>query len=170
MKSRSHWLCAATRVGAMTLLGAVTGCGGTTASRPAPKPTASASAPTTRGTITVTVEGLHNDKGQLIGFLYNDEDAFPTKMDQAVRRTRSTQLTGPKVALTFENVPGGTYAVAVIHDENGDGELERNFIGIPSEGVGASNRATATLGPPSWDDAKFEVAGDAKTTVDIRYP
>lgn len=63
----------------------------------------------------------------------------------------------------------GTHAVALFHNENGDGKLDTNFIGIPREDVGVSNNQFRANGPPNWDDAKFNVNGDLVLDVTIRY-
>lgn len=60
------------------------------------------------------------------------------------------------------------YATSVFHDENSNGELDTNFMGIPREGVGASNGAKGHLGPPKFDAAAFRFAGgrlDLKITI-----
>ena len=59
--------------------------------------------------------------------------------------------------VTFKDVPAGTYAVSYIHDENGNGKMDTNFMGIPKEGYGCSNNAKGFMGPPKWEDAKFEL-------------
>ena len=71
----------------------------------------------------------------------------------------------------IKHLPPGTYALALIHDENGNGKVDTNWIGMPKEGVGASNNATGTLGPPSWRDAKFELqaGGHARQAITITY-
>jgi uncharacterized protein (DUF2141 family) len=59
----------------------------------------------------------------------------------------------------FDPIAAGTYAVACFHDENDNGKLDTGIFGIPKEGTVVSNRAHGTLGPPSWDAAKFSFAG-----------
>ena len=59
----------------------------------------------------------------------------------------------------FMGVASGTYAVSVVHDENSNGKLDRNFIGVPREGVGASNDAKGHMGPPKFNAASFEYKG-----------
>jgi uncharacterized protein (DUF2141 family) len=56
---------------------------------------------------------------------------------------------------TFDALAEGTYAIACFHDENHNGRLDRNFLGVPTEGTVVSNHAKGTLGPPKFDDAKF---------------
>jgi uncharacterized protein (DUF2141 family) len=43
----------------------------------------------------------------------------------------------------------------VFHDENKDGELDTNILGIPSEDYGFSNNVSSWFGPPSWEKSKF---------------
>ena len=55
----------------------------------------------------------------------------------------------------IEGVPFGDYGIAVFHDENGNEELDTNFLGIPKEAFGFSNNRSAMFGPPSWKKSKF---------------
>jgi len=65
------------------------------------------------------------------------------------------------------NVPKGTWAVLAYQDENGNGELDRNLLGIPKENYGFSRDAASKFGPPGFDDAAIEV-GDEPTVAKIR--
>jgi len=58
----------------------------------------------------------------------------------------------------------------VTHDANGNGKLDRNLLGMPTEGVGASNDARGVVGPPKFDAAKFTFDGGSLTlTITVRY-
>lgn len=71
---------------------------------------------------------------------------------------------------SFEGVAPGDYAISVFHDENANGGLDRNFRGIPNEGVDASNDAPGRFGPPKFADARFVYAGGQKEiTIHLRY-
>jgi uncharacterized protein (DUF2141 family) len=59
----------------------------------------------------------------------------------------------------FPRLPAGDYAIASYHDENGNGKLDLNFIGIPKEGVASSRNAKGVMGPPKFKDARFTFAG-----------
>lgn len=72
------------------------------------------------------------------------------------------------VVVEFENVPDGTYAVSVIHDQNANGDLDANFMGIPSEPYGFSNDARGMFGPASFDESMFEVKGNKKIEVTVK--
>jgi uncharacterized protein (DUF2141 family) len=70
----------------------------------------------------------------------------------------------------FEDIPPGTYALAVIHDENMNGKLDTNWLGIPKEGYGFSNDARASLGAPAFSDASFQYDGqNLDFTISLRY-
>ena len=69
-----------------------------------------------------------------------------------------------------ENVPPGTYAAQAFHDENGNGELDRNILGLPKEAMGFSNDAPMRMGPPRFDSAAFTVQPkDTAIRFRLRY-
>lgn len=70
----------------------------------------------------------------------------------------------------FEDVPAGTYALVVLHDENMNGRVDSNWIGIPKEGYGFSNDARSSLSAPSFKDAGFVYdGGTLEMTVHLHY-
>ena len=120
------------------------------------------------GSITATVEGLRNSRGKALFHLFSEGKAFPGKPSKAVRRGRGTIESG-RASVRWEDVPAGVYAISVVHDENGNGKLDTNLIGMPKEGVGASNDAKSKTGPPKWAQAKFEHAGSTRQVMKITY-
>ena len=108
--------------------------------------------------IQVEIGGLRNDKGQVLCALYSSADGFPKKGDKALAHAKSPISNGHAIC-EFPEVTAGNYAVSVFHDENSNGKLDTNFMGIPREGVGASNNAKGHLGPPKFDAAAFRFAG-----------
>ena len=72
--------------------------------------------------------------------------------------------------LTVQNLPPGYYAAQAFHDENSNKKVDRALFGIPKEGVGFSNDARISLGPPKWSDAMFKFDGKAQTIqLRMRY-
>jgi uncharacterized protein (DUF2141 family) len=70
----------------------------------------------------------------------------------------------------FEDIAPGTYALAIIHDENMNGELDTNWLGVPTEGYGFSNNAKALLGTPSLSAASFPYDGrNLDLTITLNY-
>jgi uncharacterized protein (DUF2141 family) len=108
--------------------------------------------------IHVEIGGLRNNKGQVVCGLYSSADGFPKDGDKALARAESAVSNGHAVC-EFPEVKAGTYAVSVFHDENSNGKLDTNFMGIPREGVGASNNAKGHFGPPKFDAAAFRFSG-----------
>jgi uncharacterized protein (DUF2141 family) len=81
-----------------------------------------------------------------------------------------TKIRKSQARCDFLDIPPGTYAMAVIHDENMNGKLDTNWIGIPTEGYGFSNDAKAMLGAPSFSAASFPYDGqDMELTISLNY-
>lgn len=120
----------------------------------------------TPGSLSVSVTGIKNTKGQLIACLWKEKSGFPTcaKSKSVVRKRLA--ISGGSMTVSFPNVAAGTYAVTIEHDEDGDGKLKTNIIGIPKEGVGVSNNPS---GIPSWSKAMVKVSGNGSITVKMRY-
>src|SRR5258708_2936742 len=99
--------------------------------------------------ITFEVVGLRNNNGIVGCSLFNSADGFPDKTDKAIKLANGKIADGRAIC-EFSNVAPGDYAISAFHDENSNGKLEKNFIGMPKEGVGASNDAKASFGPPKF--------------------
>ena len=109
--------------------------------------------------IALQIEGLRNDEGQILVGLYDNPDPFPGKREEALQslalRIEQGQATG-----AFERLPPGAYAIAVVHDENANNELDSNWLFIPTEGIGVSNNPEPRFGPPSFEEARFELGSE----------
>lgn len=108
--------------------------------------------------IHVEVVGLHSDKGQVLCALYSSRDGFPKQNEKASARV-SSAIADNKAVCEFSGIAPGTYAISAFHDENSNGKLDTKFMGIPREGVGASNGAKGHLGPPKFEAAAFSYSG-----------
>jgi len=107
------------------------------------------------GRLRVEVTGFRNAKGMARALLFVSDDGFPGGVDKAFRRAES-QIQEGKATLEFTDVPPGAYAVSVIHDANANGRLDTNIVGIPQEGFGVSGKRAGVLGPPRFEDARFD--------------
>jgi uncharacterized protein (DUF2141 family) len=95
-------------------------------------------------TLVVKVTNLRSERGQVIACLYRSDDGFP-KDERKAWRHESARISGGAAEVRFVGVPAGVYAVLTYHDENGNGVLERSFLGFPKEG-GAHDGATRATG------------------------
>ncbi len=120
----------------------------------------------TAGSLSVTVTGIKNTRGQLIACLWKEKSGFPTCAKNKGAVKRKFVISGGTMTVSFPNVAPGTYGVTVEHDEDGDGKLKTNFIGMPKEGVGVSNNPG---GIPSWGKAQVRVNGNGAISVKMRY-
>jgi uncharacterized protein (DUF2141 family) len=125
--------------------------------------------PTPDEFIRVEISGMRNDKGQIVCALFSSAVDFPKNGDKAVAHAKAVISHGRSVC-EFPGVAPGRYAVSVFHDENANGKMDTNFMGIPREGVGASNNARGHFGPPKFDDAAFRYSGGKlDLTITIAY-
>jgi len=128
-----------------------------------------------KGTLTIRVTTLQNASGTLDLALYESARGFPSDTEQSVRRmsidlTERLNSDGGTVEVVFEDVPFETYAISMRHDENTNDKLDTNWIGIPKEGVGFSNNASARFGPPDFAEASFQLnAPQKQLSMNIRY-
>ena len=121
------------------------------------------------GSITVQIIGLKEIKGMIGISLYNSKKGFPGKHEQAYASAVKKVTSNTESAL-FEHLPYGTYAVSVMHDENSNGKLDTNFIGIPKEGVGVSNNPKIGMGGPKYNDSIFTLnSKELELTVAMKY-
>lgn len=110
----------------------------------------------------VKMSGFENNTGVVKVGLYDSEFSFL----KTVYKSLKGEIKSGSATVMFNDVPKGTYAVSVYHDENENGVLDKNSFGIPSEDYGTSNDAKGFMGPPKFEDAKFIV--DKNTIIYIK--
>ena len=119
--------------------------------------------------IHIEIRGMHNNDGQVMCALYSSPDGSPKKSEKALAHVNPL-IADKQAVCEFSGVAPGTYDVSVFHDENSNGKLDANFMGIPREGVGASNDARGPLGPPKFDAAAFHFSGGRlNLTIKMNY-
>ena len=104
--------------------------------------------------------------GMVMVALYDSAAAFDGRNGVAVAQT-AISASG-RVVATFANLPAGDYAVKAFHDVNGDGEMNTNPFGMPTEPYAFSNNAVGNMGPARWARAHFAVSGETVQTISIR--
>lgn len=118
------------------------------------------------GALSVTVSGLHSTQGQLIACLWTEKKGFPSCQKSPTARRLLLPVKATTMQLSFPGVAPGTYAVTVHHDEDSNGKMKHNFIGMPKEGVGVSNNPG---GMPGYSKSLIEVSGDSAIAIRMRY-
>ena len=113
--------------------------------------------------------GLRHHRGEVRMSIFAKKDGFPDHDELSLQWGRAT-IAGDSATFVFTPLPSGRYAVSVFHDENGDGSMQKDFLGRPSEGWGVSRDVKARFGPPSFAAAAFDAAGDTLTVrLHLRY-
>jgi uncharacterized protein (DUF2141 family) len=120
--------------------------------------------------IHVKVLGIRNSKGTIACALFESPGGFPVDYLHSATNIMVIKIRDRQARCDFEDMPKGTYALAVVHDENMNGKLDTNFLGIPTEGYGFSNDATGAIGAPSFSAASFPYNGqDLDLTMSLHY-
>ena len=120
-------------------------------------------------TLTVNVSDLRNDQGVVQFALYNKDGSIPDKDYENYYKITTGEIINGAATATFSNIPSGSYAVNILHDENKDRQIDRGFI-FPSEGVGFSNFQSIGLrNRPSFSKASFVVNGNRTVSVKVIY-
>ncbi len=117
--------------------------------------------------VTIVAKNLRNDRGLVRACLTNQADRFPT-CDDPERSFKVVGQASGTVTLVFNDVPPGRYAVALLHDENGNGKADLAAMMIPKEGFGFSRDAKVRFGPPRFGAAAFDVVAGAQEQLIIR--
>ena len=138
--------------------------------------------PAARATeLRVTVTGVRSDNGELLIGLYESAKGFEGAIANAetsgimADRNRLVGVamrarSGSQQAV-FTQLPPGRYAVIVVHDENDNGRLDANALGVPTEGYGFSKDARGFLSAPSFDAAAISIGdADASISLSLTYP
>lgn len=120
------------------------------------------------GSLEAQIEGFRSTKGVVHACLTTRPERFPDCQNDPDAR-RMTLPTGDAGGLHFGALPSGSYALALIHDENGNGRLD-TVMGIPREGFGFSRNPAVRFGPPRFAQARVAVTtGAMDETIRMRY-
>jgi uncharacterized protein (DUF2141 family) len=117
-------------------------------------------------TLTLEVRGFEKHSEKLYVGFYNSPKSFmkETFAGFAVDVVDSIMT----MDIPTDNLPSGTYAISLYHDENGNNKLDTGIFGIPQEKFGFSNNATSFAGPPSFKQCKFEFKENKTLKIDLK--
>lgn len=118
--------------------------------------------------IHVDISGVKNNKGNIRCALFKSEKGFPGETKETLQNKVIPASTTSPVKCDFGGLAAGTYAISVLHDENDDGKLSKNFLGIPTESYGASNNRLPAMSAPTFEDSKVTVDADTRLQLSIQ--
>lgn len=119
--------------------------------------------------LTVAVSGVNSGKGRVYVALHRAAGGvtFPDMKGAVAGAWRLARKGG--FSVTFAGLEPGRYAVNGFHDDNGNGDLDTNLLGIPIEGYGFGNGAAGSFGPPDFTAASIAVNGKTSVELPIGY-
>lgn len=115
--------------------------------------------------LSVKINNVASADGNVNVAVYNSDDGF-LSFDKVLKAQSVVSQKG-SVEMTITDLPAGEYALAVFHDENNNGKLDTNWLGIPKEKVAFSNAKMKTFGPPKYKECAFTVNSDYEIHIDF---
>ena len=115
-------------------------------------------------TLTIVIEDIRDASGTVQVQVLAGQTQFEGGgtvaqfLEQAVEGT---------LTITAEDLPPGEYAIRIMHDVNGNDELDANFVGMPTEPYAFSNNARGMFGPATWEDARFVLEGEVTQVISL---
>lgn len=114
--------------------------------------------------LVVHVDHIGDDHGNICVAVHRAESSYLDNDDAKAFRLNKVPAATPSVTLSFSDLPAGKYAIKVFHDKNGDGVLNRNLFGAPTEPYGISNNVRARFSLPPFGEALIEVLNPRSET------
>lgn len=118
--------------------------------------------------LAVNVASIKGNKGKLVVCLYKNKDGFPTDPDKAIK-VQSGAIAGNAVRIDFTGLEPGEYYISAFHDEKANGKPDRNFAGLPKEGVGMINDDMKGMRPDFSKGHTTLIAGNQQVSIQLRY-
>lgn len=117
--------------------------------------------------VEVTITGIRAEKGQIVVGVFKDNESFQIEKSFLEKRFAKSDISDGKLTVKF-NLESGTWGLSILDDENLNGKMEYNFLGMPKEGFGFSNYYLTGLTKPKFDAFKFDITDGQKRKIDIR--
>jgi uncharacterized protein (DUF2141 family) len=118
------------------------------------------------GDLTIEISGITPGRGQIYVAVYDRPETFPTAGQQQTGQI--LESSGQSLVVHFKDLPPGEYAAVAFQDVNGNGKLDKNFIGMPTEPYGFSNAARGAAGPPKFSAAAVTLNPDGTTRIVLK--
>jgi len=117
--------------------------------------------------VEVTITGIRNTKGQMGIGVFRDNESFKKEQTYRDLQFAKKDVSSGEMKVRFD-LPPGTYGLALVDDENEDGEMEYNFVGVPKEGFGFSDYYEKGLKKPKFDSFSFTLEKGQKKSIKIK--
>ena len=115
----------------------------------------------------VSLTQMRNASGNVLIAVFNSADGFPKDPKKAYLRLKLPTSQAQKFVI--QDLPQGTYALSIAHDENGNDTVDTGFLGIPKEGIGFSRNPDISFGPPSFAKAAYSIDQSAQIEIKVHY-
>ena len=112
--------------------------------------------------LSITVKDVHNSTGTVYLVVYDETNFGKPQLAKVKQKAPAAK---GDITIVFHDLPAGRYAVSSYQDENGNGKLDTNSLGVPTEGFGFSNDAQPAGGPPKFNQAAFDFDGKANKSI-----
>lgn len=113
----------------------------------------------------IQIKDKSSDKGRFFYLLFDSEEGFP---ENEKKSKLQGSFSAEENSLTLNELPNGSYAFTIFHDENNNKKLDTNFLGIPKESFGFSNNPRILFGAPAFDECKFKISGDKTIKIEMK--
>lgn len=114
----------------------------------------------------MTVAGVRNAKGE-VWVAVCSEARF---LQETCEHMAHAPARDGEVVVRIEGVPPGVWSAQAFHDEDGNGKIGTNMLGIPTEGLGFSNDVRFRFGPPRFGEAAFQLSpAGGQIRFSLRY-
>lgn len=117
-------------------------------------------------TLTIRINGVPSDKGKVLIGVYNKKEGF--RDEKYTFKNLTVDAVKGSMVVQIPDLPNGNYAIAVFHDANENGKLDKNFLGIPTEKFGFSNDAMGAFGPPDFEDCIVKVESNKEISIKLK--
>lgn len=118
-------------------------------------------------TVNVRIEGIRNEKGRIVIGVFKDSDSYLKEEPFVNKIFEKKSVTDGGLSGSFSLEPG-VYGLCLLDDENGNGKMEYNFLGLPKEGFGFSDYYHSGIKKPKFDSFSFTIKKDETRNITIR--
>ena len=121
----------------------------------------------TEDNIQVQIDGIQFEQGDIYLVIYDNAAAFDAQADWCYEQTLSVSSTG-SIDLDIPGRAAGNYSIAIYHDVNGNGEMDKNFLGIPKEPYGFSQNPRAKWKAPTFEETAISLPSNSTISIELQ--